>query len=126
MTHLDTHVVVCLYAGMTSRLPPSVRQYLNASALAISPMVILELQYLYEIGRTTEAGNVVVADLAQRIGLGLAEEPLPHVITLALQQIWTRDPFERIIVGQAAIQQCRLITKDRAMREHYTDAWWGE
>jgi PIN domain nuclease of toxin-antitoxin system len=40
MTYLDTHVVVWLYAGMTERLPSSMRQRLNASDLYISPRVI--------------------------------------------------------------------------------------
>ena len=89
-------------------------------------MVMLELQYLYEIGRTTEPGSVVVLDLSQRIGLCVSEESFPHVITLALQQTWTRDPFDRIIVGQAALQQRPLVTKDRAMRDHYPYALWDE
>jgi PIN domain nuclease of toxin-antitoxin system len=126
MTHLDTHVVVWLYAGLPERLPPSIRQRLNASDLYISPMVMLELQYLYEIGRTTEPGSVVVLDLSQRIGLRVSEESFQHVITLALQQTWTRDPFDRIIVGQAAWQQRTLVTKDRAMRDHYPYALWDE
>jgi len=126
MTYLDTHVVVWLYAGMTDLLPPSMRQLLNASDLYVSPMVMLELQYLYEIGRTTEPGSVVVLDLSQRIGLRVSEEPLHRVIALALQQTWTRDPFDRIIVGQAALQQHTLITKDRTMRDHYPYAVWDE
>src|SRR6266446_4317453 len=36
----------------------------------------------------------------------------------------TRDPFDRIIVGQAALQQRTLVTKDCAMRDHYPYALW--
>jgi PIN domain nuclease of toxin-antitoxin system len=126
VTYLDTHVVVWLYAGMPERLPPSIRQRLNASDLYISPMVMLELQYLYEIGRTTEPGSVVVLDLSQRIGLRVSGESFQQTITLALQQTWTRDPFDRIIVGQAALQQHTLVTKDRAMRDHYPHTLWDE
>ena len=39
MIYLDTHVVVWLYAGLTTRLTPTARDLLNASDLAISPMV---------------------------------------------------------------------------------------
>ena len=63
MIYLDTHVVVWLYAGLTTRLRPAARDLLNTSDLAISPMVCLELQYLYETGRTTEPGGTVVQDL---------------------------------------------------------------
>ena len=125
MIYLDTHVIVWLYAGLTTRVPPAGRTLLNASDLAISPMVLLELQYLYETGRTTEPGRTVVEDLSQRIGLRIYEEPFQHIITLAVQQTWTRDPFDRIIVGQAALHQTTLVTKDRAMRRHYPHALWS-
>ena len=125
MIYLDTHVIVWLYAGLTTRLPQAGRTLLNASDLAISPMVFLELQYLYETGRTTEPGRTVVEDLSQRIGLRINEEPFQHIITLAVQQTWTRDPFDRIVVGQAALHQTTLVTKDRAMRRHYPHALWS-
>ena len=125
MIYLDTHVVVWLYAGLTTRLSPAVRDLLNSSNLAISPMVLLELQYLYETGRTTEPGSTVVQDLSQRISLQVSEEAFHHVIILAVQQTWTRDPFDRIIVGQAALRQTILVTKDRAMRRHYPHAFWS-
>ena len=124
MIYLDTHVVVWLYAGLTTRLRPATRNVLNVNDLAISPMVFLELQYLYETGRTTEPASTVVEDLSRRIGLRIHEEPFQHVIELAVQQAWTHDPFDRIIVGQAALHQTILVTKDRMLRKHYPRAEW--
>jgi|SRR5215831_9214124 len=124
MIYLDTHVVVWLYAGLTTRVRPAARHLLNASDLSISPMVFLELQYLYETGRTTERGATVVQDLSHRIGLRVYEEPFQHIIAPAIQQTWTRDPFDRIIVAQAALHQATLVTKDRAMRKPYPHAFW--
>jgi hypothetical protein len=92
-----------LYASLTTRLPPAGRTLLNASDLAISPMMLLELQYLYETGRTTAPGSTVVEDLSHRIGLRLHAEPFQHIITLAVQQMWTRDPFDSIIVGESGV-----------------------
>jgi len=125
IVYLDTHVVVWLYAGLTTRLSRSVRNLLNTSELAISPMVSLELQYLYETGRTTEPSNTVVQDLSQRIGLRIWEEPFQQIVALAIQQTWTRDPFDRLIVGQAALYETIPITKDRTIRKHYPHAFWS-
>ena len=125
MILVDTHVVVWLYAGLTTRLSRSVRNLLNTSELAISPMVSLELQYLYETGRTTEPSNTVVQDLSQRIGLRIWEEPFQQIVALAIQQTWTRDPFDRLIVGQAALYETIPITKDRTIRKHYPHAFWS-
>jgi PIN domain nuclease of toxin-antitoxin system len=87
-------------------------------------MVYLELQYLYETGRTTEPGGTVIDDLSRRIGLCVSAEPFQHIIALAVQQTWTRDPFDRIIVAQAALHQTTLVTKDSVLRQHYPGAFW--
>jgi PIN domain nuclease of toxin-antitoxin system len=125
IVYLDTHVVVWLYAGLTARLSRSVRDLLNTSELTISPMVSLELQYLYEPGRTTEPSHTVVQDLSQRIGLRIWEEPFQQIVALAIQQTWTRHPFDHLIVGQAALYQTTLATKDRTIRKHYPRAFWS-
>ena len=125
MIDLDTHVVVWLYSDMLSRLSLSVHDLLGAERIYISPMVTLELQYRYETGRTTETGVVVVQDLAQRTGLRIHEDPMPQVISQALEQTWTRDPFDRMIVGQAALRESVLITKDRAIHDYYPQAFWN-
>jgi PIN domain nuclease of toxin-antitoxin system len=125
MIYLDTHVVAWLYAGLTARLPLAARDLLNDNDLYISPMVILELHYLYDIGRTTAPGDDVVRDLSPRIGLRVCGEPFPHIIAQAAEQVWTRDPFDRIIVGHAALRQRFLVTKDLTIREHYLHAFWS-
>ncbi len=125
MIDLDTHVVVWLYSGLLSRLSASVRDLLEAESLYISPTVTLELQYLCETGRTSELGGVVVQELGQRIGLRVHEDPLHQVISRALEQNWTRDPFDRLIVGQSALRDTILITKDRVILKHYPQAFWN-
>lgn len=123
---LDTHVVVWLFAGLTARLSVPVQERLQANDLYVSPMVVLELQYLNEIGRTSETGENVVQDLSRRVGLRVRGDPFHDVITLAVQQTWTRDPFDRVIVGQSALHRRTLVTKDRLIREHYPQAFWVE
>jgi PIN domain nuclease of toxin-antitoxin system len=46
------------------------------------------------------------------------------VINFALELTWTRDPFDRIIVAQAAVNQSTLITKDTVIRDHYPHTFW--
>jgi len=123
--YLDTHVVAWLYAGFTARLSPAAREMINQHDVYLSPIVILELQYLYEIGRTTATGLEVMHALTQSIGLRLCDQPFPSIIAQASQQTWTRDPFDRIIVGHAALRQQPLITKDQHIHEHYPLAVWS-
>jgi PIN domain nuclease of toxin-antitoxin system len=124
--YLDTHVVAWLYAGDVDLLPFPVRDLLEREDLTISPMVEFELQYLYESGRTTEAGRVVVDALEEEIGLTRCGLPFARVVTAALDQEWTRDPFDRIIVAQASARRLPLLTKDQTILDHYDQAIWIE
>ena len=101
MIYLDTHVAVWLYAGLTERFRPVVRERLNTDDLFISPIVVLELEYLYETGRTALPGEDIVESLKAQLDLRICERPFADVMRNAVTQAWTRDPFDRIIVGQA-------------------------
>jgi PIN domain nuclease of toxin-antitoxin system len=124
LIYLDTHVVGWLYAGRRSLLSRKVSRLLETSDLLISPMVVLELYLLYETGRTSTSGEVVVQDLQQRIGLRICEAPFPQVVLAGIAHSWARDPFDRLIVGQAALSDRPLVTKDENIRSHYRRAVW--
>lgn len=124
LTHLDTHVVAWLFAGEIGRLPPQVRRRLKSGPIGISPMVELELQFLFEIGRTNQPGAVVVQDLADRIGLSRSEWPFQTVVSAAHQLSWTRDPFDRLIVAHAMSEHAALLTRDRIIRANFKSAVW--
>jgi PIN domain nuclease of toxin-antitoxin system len=47
------------------------------------------------------------------------------VVAGAAQVGWTRDPFDRLIVGQALLDGARLITGDATIRRHCRTATWG-
>jgi PIN domain nuclease of toxin-antitoxin system len=124
--YLDTHVVAWLYSGDPELLPEGVRDLLEGEELVISPMVELELQYLYESGRTTQPARVVVDALDEEIGLSRCGLPFGQVVDKALEQDWTRDPFDRVIVAQARARRLPLLTRDQTIRDHYREAIWFE
>jgi PIN domain nuclease of toxin-antitoxin system len=124
LIYLDTHVVAWLYAGRTEVFGERARALINEREPAISPIVRLELQYLREIGRLTVAPQDIVDDLGARIGLVVCKKRFDDVVKRALENEWTRDPFDWIIVAQAALDDDVLITRDRAMWEHYSRAVW--
>ena len=123
MIYLDTHVVAWLYAGMLERFPPLVRERLEGD-LAISPLVELELQYLFEVGRTSVPADVVISDLRQRIGLETSDASLVAVVEVARSLDWTRDPFDRLIAAQALSDGLALLTADKTIRAHLDLAVW--
>jgi PIN domain nuclease of toxin-antitoxin system len=124
LIYLDTHVLVWLYAGQVEQFSDSVQALLNEQDLLISPMVQLELQYLHEIKRVTVTADTIIADLAQRLGLAICPKPFTAIIAQATQASWTRDPFDRIIVAHAGLDNNILISKDQTIRDHYALAQW--
>ncbi len=125
LIYLDTHVVAWLYAGHLDRLTTKAIARINGDdELRISPAVVLELEYLKEIGRLTVGGNAIVLGLSAQLGLRVCDLAFAAVIESSLDQSWTRDPFDRIIVGHAALARAPLLTKDQTIRRHYRKSVW--
>jgi PIN domain nuclease of toxin-antitoxin system len=123
--YLDTHAVVWLYSGDTRRFPVVVRRKIERAQLLISPAVLLELQFLYEINRLVVPGGKIVDTLAADIGLQVCDLPFARVVAEALHLSWTRDPFDRLIVAQAMLANAPLLTKDATILEHCEHAVWS-
>lgn len=126
MIHLDTHVVVWLFVdGRDARLSPVARKAIQvAQQVEYSPAVRLELQFLLEIGRLKANPSEVLSDLGSRMGLRECQSSFPAVAAAAAAVDWTRDPFDRMIVGQANLTGASLVTRDRIIRAHLDTAIW--
>jgi PIN domain nuclease of toxin-antitoxin system len=122
--YLDTHAVVWFYYGELSAFPKDIADRLLNETLLISPAVLLELQLLKEIKRIDDDPMLIFQTLEETIGLQLCDLEFSKIVTGALSQSWTRDPFDRLIVAQAAIQNAPLLSKDRTILRHYPLACW--
>ena len=124
MIYLDTHIVVWLYAGQVQMFSQPIKDLINDQELYISPIVRLELKYLYEIQRVVDDSNTIITDLSNRIGLNICDKDFSAIVDQAMSLTWTRDPFDRIIVANASLSQNHLITKDQNILDHYPHARW--
>ena len=124
MIYLDTHVVVWLYAGHIENISITAQSHINEHDIYISPIVRLELQYLFEIERITQKPQTILSHLANDIGLKICNTDFNQMITQAQSVTWTRDPFDRIIVAHAALNNTLLLTKDQTILTHFQQAVW--
>ena len=124
MLFLDTHCLVWLYQKDLKLFTPSSLEKLEEESLYISPHVLLELEFLYEIGRIRCPGQEIVDYLSARIGLEIDPVSALPVAERALALKWTRDPFDRMITAHAAFRRAALLSKDRMILEHYERAFW--
>lgn len=124
LAYLDTHVVVWLYSGLVDKLSRKAARTIETSLLRASPLVELELQYLYEIGRLKPNAEEVLSTLLEEIGLLSSDPPLQALARQAVNLNWTRDPFDRLITAEALLARAPLVTKDEMIRKHYAQAIW--
>ena len=124
MIYLDSHIVVWLYAGLTDKLSHLAQELINEHELFISPIIRIELQYLYEIGRITEKPDLIISDLFELLELKLCPKDFNTIVSQSLEINWTRDPFDRLIVSHAQVNNNILITKDKVILANYDHAIW--
>ncbi len=124
ISFLDTHIVCWLFEGKTELLSSTAADRLEHDDLLISPIVEMELQYLYEIGRIALPPAEVLGVLASDIGLQIADIQLSKIVAASLLLNWTRDPFDRLIVAHTQHDGAHLITRDRTIQQHFPQALW--
>ncbi|MBZ5603915.1 MAG: PIN domain-containing protein [Acidobacteriia bacterium] len=125
MTYLDTHAAVWLRFGDRTAFDRRSRIALEADdEILISPMVVFELQVLFEKKRVDHRPEAIVRDLAAFGGVRICDFPFRLIVEKALTEDWTRDPFDRIIAAHARARSATLITHDALILEHYDLAVW--
>ena len=123
--YVDTAVAVWLAEANLAKLSQKALSLIQTADLRISPMAVVELQYLYEIRRIIVKPQEILLKLNVEIGLTVCNHPFPIVAETALGETWTRDPFDRMIVAHAkANGAAPLLTKDEMIRENYHNARW--
>jgi PIN domain nuclease of toxin-antitoxin system len=125
IAYLDTNVVVRLAHGRMRAIGREASRLMTRAELLVSPMVLLELEYLYEIARLMLPARDILLKLEHELSVRLCDLPFADVAKAALDEKWTRDTFDRIIVAQAKLNGLApLISSDQEMLEHYPRTVW--
>ena len=114
---LDTHFVLWIVTG-ADRLSsfPWIERY---RPWGISPVSLLEIQYLAEIGRIEIQNPQFTDTLVEDPRFVIDEIPLVPLMRRAIELTWTRDPFDRLIAAHSSVRRVPLCTTDRNMRENH-------
>lgn len=124
MVFLDTHVVVWLGHGELNRISAKARRLIDNNPIQISPFVRMELCVLFEIGRIKRPPGEFLPALLEKLDGQVYVESLKRASEEAEKLSWTRNPFDRFIVGHCAAAGGDLITKDQTIRTHFRRARW--
>ena len=122
--YLDTHAVVWLENGELHKFGQKSLEYLANYHLLISPMVKLELQYLYQKKRINDTPDVIIRNIANKASFAVCQKSWLDIVNVALTCDFTRDAFDRLIMAHAMLDNSILISKDTNLTEHYTNCVW--
>lgn len=87
--YLDTHVVVWLYHKTEGLISDRAITMVGENDLLISPMVLLELEYLFETRRIKEKARTIYDYLHETILLETCSKPFARVAGAAATMKWT-------------------------------------
>lgn len=125
IAYLDTNVVVWLSQGNRKHISDKAKKVVARADLLISPMVLLELEYLFELRRTNFSSRDLHLKVEREVNVRVCELSFAAVANAALDEKWTRDPFDRVIVAHAKANGfAQLVSADEAIAKHYPRTVW--
>ena len=123
---LDTHI--WLWAAMEpERLNPAIRTAIETETeLVLSVASLWEMAIKHAAGKLRIEGNLESFRLTvtQMRGTELVIRP-EHALAAAALPQHHRDPFDRMLVAQAAIDNLTLVTADEMVRSYGGDLLWA-
>jgi len=123
---LDTHAVLWWFAG-DNRMPVHVRSAIyEASSVWVSAVSAYEIRLKHRLGKLPEAG-LLVSDFAGWMGRenfrSLAVE-VGHAFAAAGYDQAHRDPFDRMLIAQALLEDLVIVSNDTAFDAFGVNRIW--
>jgi PIN domain nuclease of toxin-antitoxin system len=124
--YLDTHVAVRLAHADLASISQKALDTIAHTDLLISPMVLLELEYLFELKKETRlSADDLLRKLEFELSVRVCQISFQTITAIAAREKWTRDPFDRIIVAHAKANGLSpLISADRLILQNYPRTVW--
>ena len=118
---LDTNVLIALVDGRLDALDRSSRDAVTSAAAVNHASVasLWEIAIKMRLGKLALGVSLrLLPELIERIGLVMLVINSEHVLAPVEPEPATRDPFDRLLLGQCQVENMRLVTLDRALGSH--------
>jgi PIN domain nuclease of toxin-antitoxin system len=110
---LDTHVLLWLLAGEQSRFGPKALQAFGERAALVSAATVWEVAIKRRLGKLHAPSNLV--ETVAAAGLHLLSITASHAEHVADLPDFHRDPFDRVLVAQARLENLTIVTADEVV-----------
>jgi PIN domain nuclease of toxin-antitoxin system len=115
---LDTSVLIDLIEG---RLSARMREALvsPAASVHVSVASLWEIAIKFRLGKLPLKTPLAdLTELLENLGLVVVVIEAAHVLGAVDPEPTTRDPFDRLLLAQCAVENMRLVTIDRQLTAH--------
>ena len=124
---LDTHTFIW-WDSAPERLSRRSREVIGdgANELLLSVVSVWELQVKNQLGKLELERPLaeLVVDQEKINGLVLLSVGLSHVLGLDTLPMLHRDPFDRLLIAQARVENAVLVTRDAEISEYDVETLW--
>jgi len=121
---LDTNVAVWLLLGDRKRVSTDAVRALEDT----NNEVALSAASVWEIAIKRSLGKVTLPDAWARALQRLGFDPMPvtaiHAAAVERLPWHHRDPFDRLLVAQASLERCALVTADHRLATYPVETLW--
>jgi len=121
---VDTNVIVWMLLGDRDRVTATAQEILEDERCAI----LVSAASVWEIAIKRSLGKLEIEDRWARSLGGLGLEPLPitsiHAAEVERLPWHHRDPFDRLLVAQAAVEEVALVSADPQLAAYGVEVLW--
>ena len=124
---LDTHIWLWLLDSPTKIALP-IRTALGAAdELVLSAASVWEIAIKVKLGKLVVQGGVDAARQEMLTAIGARELAITsaHALAAADLPALHRDPFDRILIAQAIVEELVLVTADEVIRQYSAPIQWA-
>lgn len=120
---LDTHALLWWLTD-DKRLSRRARSEIEAGDILVSVVSAWEIEIKRGLGRIDADTHAILAEVTSTDGFAWLEIRPSHVAALVDLPDVHRDPFDRMLVAQAAQEHVALITRDATVRRYPVEMVW--
>ena len=115
---LDTHFL--LWITLRSKRLAEFPWIHGRAPWRISPVSLLEIQFLAEVGRVEGSGRAFEEAISKDSRFLVDEVPLAALIRHAFDLTWTLDPFDRLLAAHSTARRLPLCTLGGNLLRHHS------
>ncbi|MDQ3799733.1 MAG: type II toxin-antitoxin system VapC family toxin [Acidobacteriota bacterium] len=124
---LDSHAFIWAYDQQHRLSQPALQAMSNtANALFLSVASVWEIQIKIMIGKFKLQDSLtdVIAEQQQINGLQILPIELSHALYLENLPLYHKDPFDRLLISQAIVENMTLVSADANFAKYQVNLLW--